>query len=86
MTCITKKKKLLLVSPATLGPYRTIRNITHICLDSALWATHVGGLNRAAGFRISEVLSTAGSHGESRPSSVKCRDSQADIPVVGAGK
>lgn len=85
MTCIIKKQ-LLLASPATLGVYRTIRNITHICLDSALWATHVGCLNRVAGFRISEVLSTAASRGESRPSSVKCRDSRADIPVVEAGK
>ena len=75
------EQKTLLASPATLGAYRTIRNITHICLDSALWAAHVGGLTKMKYyFRYSEVLSTAGSHTGSRPSDVKCRESQADIP------
>lgn len=60
MTYMMNKKELL-ASPATLGAYRTIRNITHICLDSALWATHVGGLNEGV-FSISKVLSAAGSH------------------------
>jgi hypothetical protein len=41
-----KEQKSLLASAATLGAYRTIRNITHICLDSALWAAHVGGLTK----------------------------------------
>lgn len=28
----------------TLVAYRTLRDMTYICLDSALWTTHVGGL------------------------------------------